>query len=842
MMGNSKLIAALAGISLLACSPDGETTLTDARSICGELVGASIAGERKSFSLDFNGAERSFRKVIELHKTSETAPECSSAMTLAQAYTNLGLSLSSQQQFKLANAAFEEADRLLQNSPAPSPIDLAQLNTFRAYHALNQEKLTEVTSHTSKVEKAFDDGELLVGTQTDSLFALSPEEQISAVSFAQALHAQSFAQLGEDHIASTKSINQALYIIGDKFGKDSPIKSRLVLQKALTDIASGEVESAIEGASKAVEQLSKNLPDTPLAARAHRVLGSALYQAGRTDEAYTSFAKSLDIYEENPVPLKYERIWPLVKLAAESSSSLTVEDPEKVELLFRAAQLVKSAKTASDIAAAAAQKEEGDSQSGRFVRQWRAAQEETTQLRVALSRRELLLPDQINQLSRQLDKATETEATLRERLEAVAPDFIRALEAPVTISQIQQALAEDEVLVQIIPGEPQSLMIVIDRNGAEAEILEVGEAEFRETVKTLRRAFEPENIDSNGPKIPFDVKKAYELQQQLFGNRQEEIFSKKKLVISTSGSLLSLPFELLVAEPSTQQAGQNGDYTSVAWLADKIDVNYVPLPRNLVDLRGQGQTSVKARALLGFGDYKPGSTAEQILAAEDLPSACGEDARLIASLSPLEHAYDELDYALKAVGEDGSQLILGDDFTESEVNRLSQDKELTKYQIIHFATHGLLWNSPDCFREPSLTTSTSVTAGGSGLLTSSEIRSLEIDAQLIVLSACSTAGGDGALGVGGENLSGLARAFFSNGAQSVVATHWLVSDAASAATMILFYTELTKDEGVTFREALTRAQSVVRQQPNRSHPFYWASFVMLGDGNGALTSANLEAS
>jgi CHAT domain-containing protein len=99
---------------------------------------------------------------------------------------------------------------------------------------------------------------------------------------------------------------------------------------------------------------------------------------------------------------------------------------------------------------------------------------------------------------------------------------------------------------------------------------------------------------------------------------------------------------------------------------------------------------------------------------------------------------------------------------------------LDRYRILTFATHGILAGEFRGVSEPALVLAMPANpqADNDGLLTASEVSSLRLDAELVVLSACNTAGSDGRPGA--EGLSGLANAFFYAGAQNLVVTHWAI--------------------------------------------------------------------
>src|SRR5262249_14654886 len=108
--------------------------------------------------------------------------------------------------------------------------------------------------------------------------------------------------------------------------------------------------------------------------------------------------------------------------------------------------------------------------------------------------------------------------------------------------------------------------------------------------------------------------------------------------------------------------------------------------------------------------------------------------------------------------------------------------DLSKYRIIVFATHGLVPGELDGLHQPALALSAPEVAGvpGDGLLTLDEILALKLDADGVVLSACTTGTGAGA---GAEAASGLGRAFFYAGTRAILVTNWSV-DSPSARQLV----------------------------------------------------------
>jgi CHAT domain-containing protein len=163
--------------------------------------------------------------------------------------------------------------------------------------------------------------------------------------------------------------------------------------------------------------------------------------------------------------------------------------------------------------------------------------------------------------------------------------------------------------------------------------------------------------------------------------------------------------------------------------------------------------------------------------------------------------------------------------------------------VLYFATHGLLPGELHCQAEPGLALSPAPGAASTnldGLLTAGEIASLKINADLVVLSACNTAAGGGGR-FGGGALEGLADAFFDAGARAVIASHWQVPSGATVQLMTGMFDRLGANRAAGLAEALRQSQLALLSQPQTSHPFNWAAFTLIGDGNTVLTTVSLPA-
>jgi CHAT domain-containing protein len=160
--------------------------------------------------------------------------------------------------------------------------------------------------------------------------------------------------------------------------------------------------------------------------------------------------------------------------------------------------------------------------------------------------------------------------------------------------------------------------------------------------------------------------------------------------------------------------------------------------------------------------------------------------------------------------------LLDAGFTVDQFQHALQSND---YRIVHIASHGVFGDSAEAsfiMAYDDVLTLNSLEL----LLRSEKFQSHPIE--LLGLSACQTAEGNdrAPLGISGAAIKARAR--------SVLGTLWPIADDAAQSVMTTFYTEITQ-RGQTKTEALRQAQLVLLRQPELSHPFYWAPFVLIGN-------------
>jgi CHAT domain-containing protein len=212
------------------------------------------------------------------------------------------------------------------------------------------------------------------------------------------------------------------------------------------------------------------------------------------------------------------------------------------------------------------------------------------------------------------------------------------------------------------------------------------------------------------------------------------------------------------------------------------------------------------------------------------------DAARLRALAPLPDTAAEVCAVARDLDVSPGSVLLGPAATETRLRALdAAPGRLTRYRVLHFATHGLVSGEVRGIGEPALVLTPPATpsAADDGVLTASEVAEFELDADWVILSACNTAAGSGEDAGGGEALSGLARSFFFAGARALLVSHWPVrSDAAVALTTRALHL-VAREPGIARSEALRRAMVAVIEDDAMdaaAHPQVWAPFVVVGEG------------
>jgi CHAT domain-containing protein len=288
--------------------------------------------------------------------------------------------------------------------------------------------------------------------------------------------------------------------------------------------------------------------------------------------------------------------------------------------------------------------------------------------------------------------------------------------------------------------------------------------------------------------------------QILIGQFTESAFQNiHNLVIVPCGHLNRLPFETLVCPWIKDQRP--------AYLLRRFHISYAGSASVFTDINRMSGFTGNQRRLLAVANHAPRKVVEKY------PEA---GYYRMTELPPLRYCEREIGTIRAAVGEGNIKSLIGQAAGENRFKAL----DLSQFKIMHFATHGVIYNQN--WWRSALLLYPPKRGREDGLLQPTDVFGLSLNADLVVLSACRT--GQGKL-FQGEGILGFIQAFHSAGARCVVSSLWGINDKSTVEFMRYFYESLT--DGQSIAHALAHAKEKMLDT-RFSHPYYWAAFIAHG--------------
>lgn len=410
----------------------------------------------------------------------------------------------------------------------------------------------------------------------------------------------------------------------------------------------------------------------------------------------------------------------------------------------------------------------------------------------------------------------EHESVLR-HIEATYPEYSNLLDAvrPSRAADILRSIRDDEVVLEFSVLDEDAYSFVLT-----SDSISVGgrwsSAEVTTLATDLRNAIKSHDYHAF-------VASSRALYRLLLEPIEQQIHGKH-LVIVTDDVLQFVPFEVLLTA-DVPAGGDIRSYRTLPYLIRNSAISYTYSATLMHELRTR-KLEQPPQDFLGLAPVfssKSRNPRGRVLMVQNADPGAGplrsihlpaslEEVRAIRSSFNRRHPLSGRPLAQKTT------LLLHGKATEGAFKALN----LADYRFIHLATHAFA-NEVD----PDL--SGLVLARGDdpdedGVLHVREVYDLDLNAELVVLSACET--GLGKLATG-EGIIGLTSGFLYAGAANVMVSLWKADDATTRDLMISFYDVLLS--GHSKAEALRQAKlELIARSPVHARPFYWAQFVVIG--------------
>ena len=391
-----------------------------------------------------------------------------------------------------------------------------------------------------------------------------------------------------------------------------------------------------------------------------------------------------------------------------------------------------------------------------------------------------------------VDQPNPPVAEILERIEEGRSRNLKELLLPaegqaVGLEPIQRSLGERDMLLEYWVAGGRLAAVWITRGGSGVTNRSLGKVE-EARIEALARALANPRGGGNWKLL------AKEVSAVVLDRVPLDTAKVSRLIVVPDGSLHALPFEIL------QQA--DGPR-----LIEQFDVSYLPSAHFLAGAKHDARRQWPWEVVLS-------------VFADPIASEGAKASPFEAGLARLTYSPEEARAVAGALPGSGRMFV-----GAANLKRHVLEPAVAQSRVLHFATHAAVDTNDS--RRSRLVFTPEAGDPASRFLFWGEIAKLRLPAvELVTLAACESEQGRYVRGEGVQNFS---RAFLAAGAASAVSSLWRVSDQATSHLMASFYSHLAS--GATKAEALRRA----KLESAALHPYYWAAFLLIGDGNSPLS-------
>lgn len=810
-------------------------------------------GARDEGYLRNNGGR--FAESSEFFEELASRDRSSGSAGLAEALANQGLQQSNLGNFTAADRLFAEAGTAVSRGDG---VTQRLIRNYKAINYLNQNRPAALLKNISEIvtdpRDLNDVDNLSSGIISASISEKLNREnialrQLRAVDVgitgaerAEILDAQADALRGIAYrlqgkfdsavVGFQKAVRRLDALRGGRFTSLGWLRSDIQIELALVAESQGRGSDAGAAFDRAIAIVGAAFPQSPVLLSVQARKAAWLVRSGNETAAMSLYAKVVEDSQSVPDAGTNLRdlLGPYFSVLAKQG------DTTASNAIFDASQILQRPGVAQTQAVLARQLSEGNDEAASLFRLSLTRSRDVARAEVVAARLSALTTPTAQE-SAELAATLDTLAALRrEQTEIIAklsafPRYTALAPQRVSLQELKAALRSGEAYYKLIAVGEALYGLWVTSGSSRVVPIALSRKDLSREVQTIRDSI----VTIEKGKVvnrPFDLDASRALYKALFGAVHEDLTTISHLVFEPDEAMLQLPPSVLVTDDAGIAAykartididADAFDVTGIAWLGRGRGISVAVSPRAFLDIRKLAPSQAR-RPYLGLGSNSvPAPSPVAAVASEcDWPMSVWQ--------RPIKP--DELLFAAKTIG--GASIVrTGTSFTDAG---LLADKELEQYRVLHFATHGLV-SAPrkDCPARPALVTSFAA-KDSDGLLSFKEIFDLRLDADLVILSACDTAGlatvaasrEAGVTNGGNYALDGLVRAFTGAGARAVIASHWPVPDDFDA-TRRLISGMIEGKLGQSLGQALSEAEGRLMDDFRTSHPFYWAAFVVVGD-------------
>ncbi|MCL5992140.1 MAG: CHAT domain-containing protein, partial [Bacteroidetes bacterium] len=385
----------------------------------------------------------------------------------------------------------------------------------------------------------------------------------------------------------------------------------------------------------------------------------------------------------------------------------------------------------------------------------------------------------------------------------------------------QKSLRYGETIVEYYISDATVAAWIIKKDTVNFIKLTTNRKEIEKLVTAFRQPFidAKEGKINNLADISFNIEKSNKLYKKIFKPIEKFLPQNTELIIVPDGILHYLPFDALVTNKEKMSGDQNvvfSRYENIHYLIEKYPITYVP-SASILALSKKPTTTPNEQnkgKLLAFGSPDFGPYLKKDTESENKYNFVLKNSKGLVFKSLSDKDVIEVSNIVKP-----SAKFIGKEATEKKF------KENAKYYpYIYLSTHAIADEIQPMYSLIALAQDDSLQEDG--LLHTYEVYNMQLNADLVTLSACET-------GLGkithGEGIIGLTRSFLYSGASSVLVSLWSVDESTST-IMKFFYQNIIN--GLSKSEALRQAKlKLIKTRENSisfSHPYLWAPFILIG--------------